>query len=100
MQLFYTRSGNGHTVELPNDLENVELSLNQSGQHNIVSVTGTHSGDGRISTTEYQVGVQLGTDQSITTVENGGAEYLTVVDRGDWRGDRRLAIVTLSEVQQ
>ena len=100
MQLFYQRSGDGHTVDLPNDIENVHLNLDAAGRNNIVSITGTHSGDGRVSTTEYQVDVQLGTNQSIDEVEHGDAAYLKVVDRGDWRGDRRLGVVTLSEVDQ
>jgi len=95
MELFYDRTGDEHTLELPNDIENVQIDIN--GRH-IVSVAGTHSGDGRVGTTKYEVGVQLGTDASIDTVEHDDFAYIKVVERGDWRGDMRLSIVTLSEV--
>ena len=97
MNVFYERSGDGGTVELPNDIENIDIRVN--GQ-DIVSVSGTHSGDGRVGTTEYAISVQKGRSDRLNTFDLDEFNYVQIVERGLFRGNMRLTVVTLSEVDQ
>ena len=96
MQLFYQRSGDGHTVDLPNDIDNLKIAIN--GQ-DIVSVAGTYSGDGRVSDTTYRIDVQKGDEQTLNVLDNDSFDYIEIVERGVWRGDMRLTVITLTEVK-
>lgn len=93
MKLYHTRTGDNHTVELPNDLE-PEISIDSQ---DIVSVFGVHSDDGRIGSTKYRVNVDKGRADSYDEIEHE-FEYVHIVERGMWRGNMRLTVVTLTEV--
>ena len=97
MKFFHSQAGKGRTVGLPNDILNVEVSIN--GQ-DVVNIYGTHSGDGRVGTTEYTVGVEKGRVDSYDEIEHDDFEYIKIVERGMWRGNMRVTVVTLSEVDQ
>lgn len=97
MKLFYERTGKGGTVELPHDLENIQVGVN--GQ-DIVSIRGTHSGDGRVGTTEYQVGIEKGRSDTKDEIQHDEFEYIKIVERGLFRGNMNLTVITLTEIDQ
>lgn len=95
MELFHERSGDSGTVECPNDISNVQVGIN--GQ-DIVSIMGTHSGDGRVGTTQYAISIMKGRSDRLDNITLEDFDYVKIVERGLWRGNMRLTVVTLSEV--
>lgn len=96
MELFYAVSGDGHTVEFPNDLKDIDINVN--GQ-DIVRIYGVHSGDGRVGTTEYTIDIQKSRSDQLDKFELDSYDYVKIKETGLWRGDMRLSVITLTEVE-
>ena len=98
-ELFHVRTGDTDVIQLPNDLSNVEIDIDSQ---DIVSVYGTHSGDGRVGETAIRVNVHKGRADNLETfsdVINDETFDYAVFERGMWRGKMRLTVVTLEAEQ-